>query len=440
MPYLEYLKNITNIIIIIIAVTLIGLYYFVKIKIHYSNESKLATYYAIAEKGFMVSIFSKIRKGKSSTANGYINTKELQLMAQAMDMINTVINLFPRIDFALLNSLILNMNLNDEMFYSNQSGLTKELMRACGIENSLYNDFINCKTIEEWLDEYIEAFYVVNIRGIYVYSKTWRYSYVTRLTSKYLSDSTMEIKDVMIKEEFYLRKYSIVYEDELSLYKGNILSCSNQEKNKGRKEIKVLLGQIFKETVYYISVKQRSDDEISNEKFLYTNYLYIKDRKIRNDYNLLIYFFNFKNAFLDFRYRSYFFFYHLFRRRIDYDTWILGVSCKYRRKKYNNDVVIRYLRSLAVVDVLVYDYDTFNDIGKENSSSYQRYQEHVFTFNLRDTIGNYDTHEFKIILPILQAISTIYDVCDNTYYKSKELIIEQVLFLFEKYIKNQRNL
>lgn len=436
---LYYLSNLTNIILLVLLIIIISLYYSVKYKTNKSEKDKINTYFAIANFGYMISTFSKVRKGKSSTANGIINIKEMQLMNKAMEMINNVIDMFPEIDFALMNSLILSMNLNDEIFYSKQNEITLELMKACNVDNGLYNDFINCRSIEEWLEEYIEAFYVVNIRGIYVYSKTWRYSYITRLTSKFLSDNTMEIKNILINKEFYLRKYSIVYEDELSLYKGNILSHSNSEKNKGRKEVKVLLGHIFKESVYYISVKQRSADEISNEKELYTNYLFIKDRKIRNDYTLIINFFNFKNYLLELRYKIYYFFIHLFKRKLTFDYWILGKKCKYRRKKYKNDVIIRYLRSLALVDVLVYDYETFNDIGKENLSTTERYTEYLLTFNLRDTIGNYDTHEFRIVYNILQALSKVYDIAYNGYFKSKDLMFEQVLFLFEKYIKDKIN-
>lgn len=437
MQYLFYLKNPLNLVLLLILGIILFLYYSVKFKMNKSENDKIRSYFNIANFGYMMSVFSKVRKGKSSTANGIINTKEIQLMQKAMDMINSVIDMFPNIDFTMVNTLILSMNLNDEIFYSKQNEITLEIMKACKIENGLYNDFINCKTIEEWLEEYIEAFYVVNIRGIYVYSKTWRYSYITRLTSKFLTDNTMEIKNIMINKEFYLRKYSIVYEDEISLYKGNILSHSNNEKNKGRKELKVLLGHIFKESVYYISVKQRSADEISNEKELYTNYLYIKDRKIRNDYNLIINFFEFKNELLTFVYTLLYRFIRIFNRKLDFNTWVLSCKCKYRKKKYKNDVIIRYLRSLAIVDVLVYDYDTFNDIGKENLSNYDRYKEYVLTFNLRDTIGNYDTHEFRIVYPILQTLSNIYDIAFNGYYKNKELMFEQVLFLFEKYLKDK---
>ena len=55
-----------------------------------------------------------------------------------------------------------------------------------------------------------------------------------------------------------------------------------------------------------------------------------------------------------------------------------------------------------------------------------------------DTIGNFDTHEFKLLYPVLNALSNVYDSKYNTGYKSKRLVMEQALFLFDKWLKEER--
>ncbi len=436
-----YFLNISNLILIIISAVLLSLYAYIKFKMRKSSRNKLNTYYTIDHiLGFLSSVFSEIRKGKSSFGNALINTKEMQLMQKCSNRMQEIQSYFPKVDFNTIHAIIDSLGLNDELFYTNQNKITKNVINALGLDNTMYNDFINCKTLYEYIEEYIECYYVLYYRGIYVYSKTWRYSYITRLTSKYLSNETMEIKDIMINKEFYLRKYSIVFEDELSLTKGNILSHSKIEKDKGRKEVKVLFGHIFQETVYYISIKQRSADEISNEKQLYTNYLYIKDRTIYNDYKLFFLFFNMRNAFLNFTYKMKYYVYyvcHLFRKKKCIDVYLLDKT-RYRKKKYYFDSCIRYFNSLSNVDIRVYDYDSYEDIGKENTPTFKRYEEYLFTFDLRDTIGNYNTHEYKFILPILNALSNVYDTAFNTGYKTKELMLEQALFVFDKYLKEER--
>lgn len=437
----EYFINIINLVLIFVSAVLLSLYAYIKAKMRKSSRNKMNTYFIIDKViGFLLSIFSKIRKGKSSTGNAIINTKEIQLMQKCNGRMEEIISLFPKVDFYIINRIIDSLALNDEVFYSKQEEITKMIVKELDIENRMYNDFIKCKTLYERIEEYIECYYILNYRGIYVYSKTWRYSYVTRLTSKYLTDNTMEVKDIKVNKEFYLRKYSIVFEDELSLTKGNILSHSKAEKDKGRKEIKVLFGQIFQETVYYISIKQRSADEISNEKYLYTNYLYIQDRKVYNDFSLFIKYYTFRNSLWLFKYKVKYIFYvlcHLFRKRKDLDSYLL---CKkrYRKKKYYFDTCLRYFNSLAIVDISVRDYDSYDDIGKENTPTHKRYEEYVLTFDLRDTIGNFDTHEFKLLYPVLNALSNVYDSKYNTGYKSKRLVMEQALFLFDKWLKEER--
>lgn len=416
---------------------IISMYYFIKRKVRVSNKNQSMTNFLIANKfGYLISFFASIRAGKTSTANGVMHSLEMVLMQKCISKMNEIISYFPKVAFTNVDRYIDSLNYDTDEFYSRLDQIVNDVMELFDIENAMYNNFISCKTTKSYIEEYIECYYIRVYRGIEVYSKTWRYSYVTRKTSKYLSNETMEIKDIMIAKEFYLHKYSIVYEDELSLYKGNILSNSKNEKNKGRKELKVLFGQVFEETCYYISVKQRSDDEISNEKYLYTNYLFIKERKVYNDYMPLIRYFSFRKNILNGWYGFVYRLASVFKRKIEFVSW-LDSKFAYKRKRYFYDSLIRYFRSLAMVDVEIRDYDRFDNIGKENTDT-QKYEKYVLTFALRDTIGNYDTYEFKFLRKILDTLSEVYDNGANTSCKGSDLMIEQGLFIFDKYINDLR--
>lgn len=386
---------------------------------------------------YLISVFAKIRAGKTSFVNGIVGLKERELEERCLNEMLEIIDFLPNVDFSVLNAVLDEICDNDDVFYKNWDRMTRNAFYVCDIKDGVINDFINCKSIYEVIHKYIECYYVITRRGIYVYSKNWRYSFNNGKPSVFLSDNTMNIKDVVISNEFYLRNWSIVIEDELSLSRGNILSNSKTAKDTGKKELKALWGQIFEETVVYFSIKQRYEDEISSDRRLYTNYISLESREIYNDYGFFIRYFEFRKFLIELRSKILFFFKRRIRRKkykeyINYEAYRISAESKIRKKESIFNNAIRFFRSLAWVNIGITEYERLEDIDKKELGI-----KHKLTLPLRDTIGNYDTHDYKFIRDILNQLSNVLYTKNNSYFKSVETRIKMSDFLFD-HIKEKR--
>lgn len=386
---------------------------------------------------YLISVFAKIRAGKTSFVNGIVGLKERELEERCLNEMLEIIDFLPNVDFSVLNAVLDEICDNDDVFYKNWDRMTRNAFYVCDIKDGVINDFINCKSIYEVIHKYIECYYVITRRGIYVYSKNWRYSFNNGKPSVFLSDNTMNIKDVVISNEFYLRNWSIVIEDELSLSRGNILSNSKTAKDTGKKELKALWGQIFEETVVYFSIKQRYEDEISSDRRLYTNYISLESREIYNDYGFFIRYFEFRKFLIELRSKILFFFKRRIRRKkykeyINYEAYRISTESKIREKESIFNNAIRFFRSLAWVNIGITEYERLEDIDKKELGIKNK-----LTLPLRDTIGNYDTHDYKFIRDILNQLSNVLYTKNNSYFKSVETRIKMSDFLFD-HIKEKR--
>lgn len=429
---LDYFKNIINLILLALVIMIILIYLFIKTrkKISDNNYNKTVFYVKYNLK-YLISVFAKIRAGKTSFVNGVVGLKERELQEKCLNEMLEIIDFLPNVDFSVLNAVLDEICDNDDIFYKNWDRMTRDAFYVCDLKDGVINDFINCKSIYEIMHKYIEDYYVITRRGIYVYSKSWRYSFNFNKSNEFLSDNTMNIKDVVLTNEFYLRNWSIVIEDEISLSRGNILSNSKTAKDTGKKELKALWGQIFEETVVYFSIKQRYEDEISSDRRLYTNYLSLEDRKIYNDYNFFIKYFTLRKNIIEIKSKIAFFFKKKLRRKkykeyINYEAYRLSLESKIRQKesKFNN--AIRFFKSLAWVNIELIEYNKMEDIDKKELGV-----KHKLTLPLRDTIGNYDTHDYKFVRDILNQLSNVLYTKNNSYFKDVDTRFKMGAFLFE---------
>lgn len=423
---------------LVISLIIILIYAYIKTrkKISDNNYGKTIAYVKYNLK-YLISVFAKIRAGKTSFVNGIVGLKERELEERCLNEMLEIIDFLPNVDFSVLNAVLDEICDNDDVFYKNWDRMTRNAFYVCDIKDGVINDFINCKSIYEVIHKYIECYYVITRRGIYVYSKNWRYSFNNGKPSVFLSDNTMNIKDVVISNEFYLRNWSIVIEDELSLSRGNILSNSKTAKDTGKKELKALWGQIFEETVVYFSIKQRYEDEISSDRRLYTNYISLESREIYNDYGFFIRYFEFRKFLIELRSKILFFFKRRIRRKkykeyINYEAYRISTESKIREKESIFNNAIRFFRSLAWVNIGITEYERLEDIDKKELGIKNK-----LTLPLRDTIGNYDTHDYKFIRDILNQLSNVLYTKNNSYFKSVETRIKMSDFLFD-HIKEKR--
>ncbi len=428
----NYLLNYSNLILFSLIIIFLTFYIFLKIK-HKIKDYHLdkTRDFVKNELKYLVTVFANVRAGKTSTVNGLVHVKERELYETCLNQMLETIDFLPHVDFFKLNQALDEICVSDDSFYQEWHNMTVRAFELCNIKDGIVNDFINCKSVFEIIYKYIECYYVVMYRGIYVYSKNWRYSFASGMHSRYLSDNTMNIKDVCITHEFYLRNWSVVMEDELSLIRGKILSNSKMAKDTGKKELKALWGQIFEETVFYFSIKQRNDDEISSDRALYTNYVSIERRKIITDYSLFIKYFEFRKKLLELRYRFCYFFKSNIVRSIKkkygkFDSYKFTVRCKYRFKAKRFDNAIRFFKSLAVVKLKIIGYTRIEDVGKTEAG-----EERIIYLPLRETIGNYDTHDYRFIRDMLDKMSDVLSSKENSYFKTDAIKNNMASFLFE---------
>ncbi len=427
-----YWLNVSNILLLVLDSILIILYLVIKFRKKLNDYNLEKTEYWVKNNlKYLVSVFANVRAGKTSTVNGLVHVKERELYETCLNQMLETIDFLPHVDFFKLNQALDEICVSDDSFYQEWHNMTVRAFELCNIKDGIVNDFINCKSVFEIIYKYIECYYVVMYRGIYVYSKNWRYSFASGMHSRYLSDNTMNIKDVCNTHEFYLRNWSVVMEDELSLIRGKILSTSKTAKDTGKKELKALWGQIFEETVFYFSIKQRNDDEISSDRALYTNYLSIEKRKVITDYSFFIRYFEFRKKLLELRYRFCYFFKSNIIRSVKkeygkFDSYKFTVRCKYRSKAKRFDNAIRFFKSLAVVKLKITEYERIEDVGKNDSG-----ETRVIYLALRETIGNYDTHDYRFVREMLEKMSNVLSSKENSYFKDEDTMNNMASWLYE---------
>lgn len=440
MVNINYLNNVLNILLFILNTILLGLYSFVRIRVSLSNNNIIKTkYYVINNFSYLIGIFSYIRSGKTSIANGIINILEEHIYNKCLKTISETIDNLSFIDFLVINDYLICelTDIDDINFYNNLDTYSQSIVDSLKLNGLYIFNYIEYKQLVKIIKRYIECFYVVNYRGVYVYSRTWRYSYFSKNNAIFLNNDTMNIKSIPNTKDFYLRKYSIIFEDETSLYNSNLKSFSKADKDTGRSELKRLFGQIFEETNYYVSVKQESSNEISNERSLYTDVLYQQDRKVYNDYKIVI---KILNSIKSFRLLINKLFYYLtFKKRkyIEYELYYLSTSNKLRYKNRFINGLINFLYSLSIEVRTIRKYHIVEDVSKANLNNPDLYDEVKLTFNQRDLIGNYNNHEYSFVLDLLNKENDRTDINYTNAIKNLDEQKEMANFIYTNKSNNK---
>lgn len=383
--------------------------------------------------GFSISVNGAIRVGKSSTVSGIVNIIENKMLCDIQNEMDKCKNIFHYLDFNFIDKFLkLEFSKYDKISFHNRKNVFDYLISYLKLKNGIYNDFINNKSLYELLYIYVDNFYILHFRKCFVIAKNAMYSFVTSSFCTYLLDETLELKEVYLKKCFYLERYIVCVYDEKSLSRGNLKSLlKTVDRDKGRKELTALCGQIFEETTFFISVKQVSSDEEVSERRLCVSNLLIKDRHITNNlYSAILPFLSFQKA----NYILTGIFYWLTLKKFKYKNfkrYVESDKSKYRFRKLRLQHYIDYIRSLAVVNVLVYNYDNANDVGKKNDDLYKKM---IFAFPINKCIGNYNTHDFSFLLEELSKMSNIsfQDVPRVGFFKSKKIKKNMSNFLYER--------
>lgn len=391
-----------------------------------------------SELGHLISISGRIRSGKTSLGNALCNEFERDIRASLLELIQrTKIQLY-FLNFTVIDGIISLEMLKDVVHinYAMKRNITKKIMERLDIKKGLYHNFFTVLEIEEMIFDYVDATYILYYRKSNVIANFWRLSMVNLKPAILYTAETENIKLVYKTKKFYIENYSIVFKDENYLNATSADSNNYDAKTAGRKELKNLYGNMFKETCKMIVIKQDAKDDIANERRTYTNNIFIpsESRVLSNPYWAIIKRYEHKFSKylkferLKFRIKNFFL---CEKKKISFDSYINSDVSKY--KKYEALVfnIKEFIKSLAFVEYTVRDYYNADDVGLNIPSLYA---ERKFSFKLYDTIGNYKTHEFVYLAHHLYEMS---DVCFNeviasSFIKSKAELEKSVEFLYEK--------
>lgn len=399
---------------------------------HKCSQYNISRTFAILNSlGCTNSVSGPIRSGKTSMDVGVIHDYEIIMQSKLQQEIDMIVSRLYYLDFNCINEYIF-MKLDQGL---DVDEIHQKLIEEYQIKNGIYNDFISCNEIYKYLWIYIDDLRILYFRNQFVFSKNYIYSYVTRKKSKYLYDETMQIKQVEYTNWYYLERYSIIFEDELSLDKSNKLSNSMAEYEKGRKEFKILFGQIFEETSRYLTIKQVAVDEIAAERRIIQNNLHICGRRFTNKMSLFVSILSTVKSFRLFKANIWFEIKKAFKVKNINPNWTfedykLSNTCL-RYRIHIIDSMTDFIKAQQNISTLIHDYSKAEDVGKVDPKYFEAY---TLTFPMKYCYGCYKTHEFSFVQKRLKEMSKVNfdDVIDTSFFPSRDLEDKIGSFLYHE--------
>lgn len=426
---------------IILLIAFFKYYKFIKLyfTILHINSLRKESSSFVEEKGVNISISGLMRSGKNTLANYIINEKEKINMNECYEKMNHIKVSLYYIDFNKINNIIDDyFEKNGVLSYKDLTLLVGKIFTDLKYANGLYNNYIGNYEIKDMMLDYCVCYYVLNIRGFNILSKTYMYSWNTGSVAHYLTDDTLNIKEVPITNNFYLEPYMILFQDEKSLTKGNIKSTNLKEKDKGYKELCCLMGNAFKETLTSITLKQVANDDMAQDRRLYTDNILIMSNEKSNPYwDFCMPIIEKMIDKLDRKYQR------IYNKKIvidddfskaypSYFDYIEDIDiCDYKKNLSELEALKDYVKSLGYITINTRNYKKSDDIGKNDESTFA---EESYVMPIKLVWGNYDTHEYKIALDYLYKYSDkkAMNIKKNSFFKDnvdKDIMLK---FLFDR--------
>ena len=250
--------------------------------------------------------------------------------------------------------------------------------------------------------------------------------------AKLLMEETLEIKSICDTGLHYDPRCSIYNEDELSVTDSNIKSHDKEAKDTGKKEKKIFLGQMSKETSYFNSAKQAAADEIITTRRL-TNVVYVPTscKEIVYDFPRL-------QRILDIYIKIRYFFFRLkyiyiiipSRRRKKIEEKMLSNKCGFKKALSKIENVKAWCRSegLLVHRGILFDNDPVNNKLKIKDENV------VLPLPLTWSWGAYQTHEYADLQEFLESMSKVKidEIINTARISNDTLTYEKLKWVVEK--------
>lgn len=345
--------------------------------------------------GTSIAINGNKRAGKTTSGAGFVHYISIIIYNKLSDLMDNNRKILKKIDFNKVESifnqqLIITRNYDDALdrtivFFIHQDSELDEY----------YYNYLSLTEKEKLLSEYIEAYFILNIRKKFVYSKGWMFNRITLETSKLYDPNSIELRNVLNKFNWQLDIANIIFDDEKSMDAGNVDSNKRAVKLSGSKEFHSLLANMFRELTYNIVIKQNSKDQILQERNLIDSNLFIHRRRILGQFMIPRLALELFLKFVQIPLKIYCFF-----GRIDFENDYLKRATNYRKLEYQIFRMCKALESFGYIKVRFLNYFDADDVGKLDRNLFDVFDCY---FPIRYCYGVVDTYEYNCLLPYFKS-------------------------------------
>lgn len=239
---------------------------------------------------YIVYVVGQVRAGKTTFSAGYTNIRTKYLIDKVRRQIDFACLAFPKVPFNEINEILID---DFEKGYKDSFKEAKKLiakdMPFADYSEQKYNNHVTPHPVPfmDILEDYINAIWAYARNDyVYYYGKAF-YSQITNNDAMDYDPSMLYIKDRLKDKNYHIFPYSIIFEDERQMSGlDNQKSKEYAKADTGSADFKRLIGQIGKESIYYVTTNQEFGTDINRERNLATEIVEIEKSTAINPYFL----------------------------------------------------------------------------------------------------------------------------------------------------------
>lgn len=390
---------------------------------YYRHLYNYTIYYCQNFLGYIISIVAKIRTGKTTLLSGLSHVYQLIIIQKNQQIMEDVRNVLYHLDWNQVECFILEAYDHGIRELDQLANLVLSFFSLDG--NQLYYDFLEFKPVKELIRDYVEAFYVVNIRKQYVYSRTYFYSHITHKSSLVYDYDWIKIKESYRNKTYAIFDNMIELIDEYSDEAGYGKNFEDMKDESGAREYRRKYGHLHRERNYFIYTKQDSSDEVKKYRDITQSHLQIVEKvKVVGAFpvldRLLAWIYDFPSRINYFRFTLMAFLrgYFTLERREPYLENKLKSNQFGKKLQHKVYTIRRFLFSHSYCQFNIRHYYEAEHVGKENHDGWIYYEAVRFVIPLRYCFGTFTRYEYNYIQKQLLHRSEIdfEDLIESTMF------------------------
>lgn len=256
------------------------------------KSARMSASYLCSHLRHLVYVIGQIRSGKSTFMAGYATIRTEGLIEAAKAKIRFICRAFPTVPFDCIeNRLLEDFKAGDIDSYAEARKLVANGQILADYRDLEYdNKLSNRKTpFINMLNDYIDARWALMRNNyVYYYGKGY-HSWITGNDAMDYTPEMLAIKDIYIamnskdeegkqgtETDYHILPYSIICEDEKQLSGKDCTQFMSYAKaDSGTADFMRLIGQIGKETIYYVTTNQNFGTDMLRERQLATEIVYM---------------------------------------------------------------------------------------------------------------------------------------------------------------------